>query len=177
MRETPHLYRYVGPKRIAERASDVPGGRPIRAPADVWAWIDATQQRPDRAGLLIATFVIDTHGVLLIADRRSEHVACAGRQTVLSAGEMTFQVSARTVEVVEVSNQSTRYCPEPETWPAVVVALASAGFAVPIGFSPCCEFRCCLACGQNNLVKGAIFECLVCGSALSPTYNCQTASG
>jgi len=65
--------------------------------------------------LLIVTFVIDQSGTLLVADRQSEHVACAGRQPVLSAGEMTFLVSGKVVEMAEVSNQSTGYCPEPES--------------------------------------------------------------
>ena len=35
------------------------------------------------------TFVIGVDGVLRVADRRSEHVACAGGGDVLSAGELT----------------------------------------------------------------------------------------
>jgi hypothetical protein len=167
------LYRYVGPKRIADRAIGVPGGTQIRSPADVLSWIVTNGKQLDRAGLLIATFVIDQFGTLLVADRQSEHVACAGQQAVLTAGEMTFLVSANTVEVFEVSNQSTGYCPEPESWPAVVDALSTAGLNSPSGFSPECQFRLCVACGQKNLVKNGQFECQVCDNELPASYNCQ----
>jgi hypothetical protein len=167
------LYRYVGPKQIAERAPDAPAGTPIRSPADVLAWVAASGQQPGPAGLLIATFVIDQHGTLLVADRHSEHVACAGGQPVLSAGEITFRIARESVEVAEVSNQSTGYCPEPESWPAVELALAAAGFSGPGGFTPCCTFRTCTHCGQKNLVKNGIFECQACGTELPAHYNCQ----
>jgi len=36
------------------------------------------------------TFVVDVDGVLRLAARRSEHVACAASGDVLSAGEITF---------------------------------------------------------------------------------------
>lgn len=170
---TTGLYRYIGPKGIAERSPDVPAGMPIRSPADVRAWVVASRQQPGGAGLLIATFVIDQTGTLLVADRHSEHVACAGRQPVLSAGEITFRITRQSVEVAEVSNQSTGYCPEPESWPAVASALVAAGFNVPDGFSPCCVFRSCTDCGQKNLVKDGVFECQACGEELPGGYNCQ----
>ncbi|CAM5508234.1 hypothetical protein STANM309S_03657 [Streptomyces tanashiensis] len=36
------------------------------------------------------TFVVGTDGILRLAPRRSEHVACAGGAMVLSAGEIGF---------------------------------------------------------------------------------------
>lgn len=135
--------------------------------------VAASGQQPGPAGLLIATFVIDQAGTLLVADRHSEHVACAGRQPVLSAGEITFRITRQSVEVAEVSNQSTGYCPEPESWPAVESALVAAGLSRPSGFSLKCHFRLCVACGQKNLVKDSVFECQVCGAELPTTYNCQ----
>jgi len=109
------LYRYVGPKQIAERATSTPAGTPIRSAADITRWILESDQTPGTDGSIIATFVVDAVGVLLVADRRSEHVACAGRQPVRSAGEMTFFVNGQEVEIAAVSNQSTGNCPEPES--------------------------------------------------------------
>jgi hypothetical protein len=43
--------------------------------------------------------VIDAKGNLLLAERCSEHVACAGGGPVLSAGEIFFRVSGESVKV------------------------------------------------------------------------------
>ena len=132
-----------------------------------------TDQDPDADGCVIATFVIDDAGTLLIADRRSEHVACSGGRPVHSAGEMTFELAAPTVRVIGASNQSTGYCPEPESWPAVAAALTATGLAGPTGFHSPCVFRQCVACGYHTLVKDMAFECGVCGRELPAEYNCQ----
>ena len=118
------LHRYVGPKGIADRARSQPPGYPIRSPADLRAWVQNRAQEVS-AGRVIATFVVSGSGLLRVADRRSEHVACAGGEPIRSAGEMTFAIGP-SVEIIEVSNQSTGYCPEPESWPAVAAALESA---------------------------------------------------
>jgi hypothetical protein len=78
---------------------------PIKNADDLQDWIKATGQRPDSQ--FVATYIIDKDGLLLIADRRSEHVACAGGKPVASADEMTFLVEGNQLEVIEVSNQST----------------------------------------------------------------------
>jgi hypothetical protein len=167
------LYRYVGPKRIADRVEPIPAGTPIRCADDLYRWIRDSEQELDADDCVIATFVIDANGVLLVADRRSEHVACAGRQLVLSAGELTIRSSDSTVVVIGASNQSTGYCPEPESWPAVATALRLAGLEAPAGFTLECVFRLCPKCGNKNLVKDSVFDCGVCGSSLPVAYNCQ----
>jgi hypothetical protein len=164
-----NLYRYVGPREIAERGAGQPGGTPIHSPGDLLRWVRGTNQ----ANPATCTFVVDADGVLLVADRHSEHVACAGGQAVRSAGELTIRVTGPKVEVVAVSNQSTGYCPEPESWPTVEAALAGAGLELPAGFDPACVFRRCLACGTKNLVKGGVFECGACSADLPTEYNCQ----
>ena len=168
------VYRYIGSKQIADRATSTPAGTPVRSAADVLGWVRNSGQRPRPDGCAVATFVVDTCGLLLLADRHSEHVACAGRQPVQAAGEITLRVADYSVEVVAVSNQSTGYCPEPESWPAVVTALTAAGLNPPAGFDPACVFRLCLRCGSKNLVKDAVFECGVCAAELPAAYNCQT---
>lgn len=165
------LYRYVGPKQIAERVGAGPAGARVRSAADVVAWVRSTGQQADR-GRVIATFVIDGDGELLIADRHSEHVVCAGGRPIRSAGEMTFALDDGAT-VAEVSNQSTGYCPEPESWSAVAEALARAGMNVPEGFTLACVFRLCESCGGKNLVKGGVFECGDCGAELPAAYNVQ----
>jgi len=167
------LYRYVGPKRIADRAGAEVAGAVVRRAEDVVAWARDSGQVLV-GGRVTATFVIDVTGELLIADRRSEHVACAGGRPVRSAGEMTFALDDG-VEAVEVSNQSTGYCPEPESWPAVAEALARAGLLGPGGFAPSCNFRRCEKCGSINLIKGGVLECGVCAAELPAAYNVQGA--
>jgi hypothetical protein len=167
------LYRYVGPKRIAERVDPAALGVPIRSPQDVLRWAKEAGQKAGADGLVIATFVIDEAGLLRVADRRSEHVACAGGRPVRSAGEITFVLEKGTAGVAAVSNQSTGFCPEPESWPAVAAALRQAGLSAPNGFSPACVFRRCLKCGSISVVKDAVFECAVCGSPLPEGWNCD----
>jgi hypothetical protein len=163
------LYSYVGPSEIAARERLAAGGHMVGRIEDVDAWLRDTNQEI-RDGSVIATFVIDDEGRLRIADRRSEHVACATGRPVRSAGELTFAVGPP-IEIVEVSNQSTGYCPEPESWPAVAAALSAAGFTPPAGFNPACLFRRCPACANITLIKDNALECGICGQTLPAGYN------
>lgn len=167
----PKTYRYVGPKKIADRVLTAAAGIRVESPKDVLQWIRQTGQELNAAGDVTATFVIDEAGWLPIADRRSEHVACSGGQPVRSAGEMTFTVTPRDVRVPWVTNQSTGYCPEPESWPAAREALERAGYAAPDGFSQEILFRRCPQCGSINIVKDQIFACGVCSTALPEDWN------
>ena len=165
------LYRYVGPRHIAERISPERTGVPVTSPGAVRAWVRESAQDLS-SGQVTATFVVDHTGALLIADRRSEHVACAGGRPVRAAGEITFRL-ATSVEVLEVSNQSTGFCPEPESWLAVAAALSGAGLVAPPGYTLACEFRRCAACGNITLIKHRVFECGMCRSELPVNYNVQ----
>lgn len=165
------LYHYVGPRHLADRATSGSPGTPICCAQDVLDWTQDTRQEP-AGGCVIATFVVDSSGLLLLADRCSEHVACAGGQPVLAAGEITFAITCR-VEIVAVSNQSTGYCPEPESWPVVAEALRRAGLVIPDGFSFVCVFRRCPECGGINIVKDGVFECAVCSCELPERCNVQ----
>jgi hypothetical protein len=165
------LYHYVGPKQIADRVKDGAAGYKIRSPEDVRAWVRNTAQNLSH-GTVIATFVVDASGLLTVADRRSEHVMCAAGQSVLSAGEITF-VIGDTIDISEISNYSTGYCPEPESWSAVAFALSQAMLVVPKGLTLVCEFRRCVACGNLTLIKDGAFDCGSCGMDLPATYNVQ----
>ncbi len=87
------------------------------------------------------TFVVGTDGVLRLAPRRSEHVACAGGDVVLSAGEISFMREADRWTVSEVSNQSTGYCPDVSSWAEVARALDAVGLGRPTGFTHEVVFR------------------------------------
>jgi hypothetical protein len=165
------LYHYVGPKNIAIKLRSAPAGAPVRTAADAISWIRQSGQQHDEEGNVIATFVVDANGDLRIADRRSEHFACAGAGDVQSAGEIAFSVTGDRIKVVWVTNQSTGYCPEPESWPAVQAALAHAGLAAPSGFSPALFFRLCEKCGSINVVKDGLSQCDVCSAPLPADWN------
>jgi hypothetical protein len=165
------LYSYVGPKRIAMRAPSAPAGVPVESPEDVRRWVRQAGQELNTAGNVIVTFVIDESGGLRIADRRSEHVTCAGGRSIRSAGEMAFTVRPNGVSVAWVTNQSAGYCPEPDTWPAVEAALARAGITPPDGFSQEFIFRRCPQCRSINIVKEGILECSVCSTPLPEAWN------
>jgi hypothetical protein len=165
------IYHYVGPAGIQARVAGRPAGTPVRSTADLLAWVRGTGQRPGTDGLIAATFVIDARGDLLLADRRSEHVACAGGGPVLSAGEMFFLVAGERVEVAEVSNQSTGFCPEPASWSAVAAALNRIGVVHPGRFTFEIVFRRCPACGERSVVKEGWLVCGVCGADLPAKWN------
>jgi len=165
------LYRYVGPKKIAECAPAAPAGVRVESPEDVRRWIRQTRQDVDAAGNVVATFVIDEAGWLRIADRRSEHLACAGGKPVRSAGEITFNIRRESVSVSWMTNQSTGYCPGPDSWPAVRAALARAGLPTPDGFSQAFDFRRCPRCGSINIIKDGVFECGACSTPLPEEWN------
>jgi hypothetical protein len=165
-------YRYIGSKRIAQAVIGHTEGAPIESIADLERWIQRTGQKPDQLGIVTATFVITEVGVLCLADRHSEHVACAGGKAVRSAGEMGFAFSADSWEVRDVSNQSTGYCPEPTSWPEVANALEAIPLPHPAHFTQVYHFRRCPDCHQLNLIKDGVFVCAVCDSDLPVEWNC-----
>jgi hypothetical protein len=167
-----NTYSYVGPPAIARCSTGSPLGRSVESAADVLRWVRETQQVLDQEQTVVATFVVDEVGRLRMADRRSEHVACAGRKPVQTAGEIAFRIDGPRVAVAWVTNQSTGYCPEPDSWPAVQAALERAGFNAPHSFSQEFNFRRCVNCGAINLVKDGVFECAVCAAPLPAEWNC-----
>ncbi len=164
-------YHYVGPVDIHARAKHAPPGVRVQSVQDLNAWVRSTGQQLGPAGRLPVTFVIDESGCLRVADRGSEHIACSGGQPVLSAGELFLSWGTSGPEVVEVSNQSTGFCPEPESWPAVAAALDRVGIRHPGQFTHEVIFRRCLACGERNIVKDGWFVCCICGRNLPQEWN------
>jgi hypothetical protein len=170
-RTVTRLYDYVGPADIRARAAGRPTGTRIDTLADLVAWLRQRGPRPNPEGLTAATLVIDSGGRLLLADRRSEHVACAGGGPVRSAGELFLRVEGDEAAVAEASNQSTGYCPELESWPAVAAALDRVGVPHPGRFTTAVVFGRCERCGKRNVVEDGWFVCGVCGAGLPERWN------
>ena len=164
-------YQYIGPVDLLELVKTVSKGDRISSSQDIMQWIEETNQNLDAENRIIATYIIDLNGNLLIADRHSEHVVCAGGENVLSAGEITFKVKGLEVKVVEVTNQSTGYCPEPESWPSVKAALENASLYAPVSFAREFIFRRCEKCGLLNIVKEEWFVCVKCEENLNKLWN------
>ena len=163
-------YRYVGPAEIAARVQSDCGGEVI----------DSVEKLKDSlcsmggyhsGESLTVTFVVGTDGILRIADRRSEHVACARGKVVLGAGEMTFGSIGDQPFVERVTNQSTGYCPEPESWATVAGSLDRIPVEHPDNFDPASVFRRCPSCSQINIVKDEWFVCGVCKFTLPASWN------
>ena len=167
-----HGYRYVGPAVLAEHARPGPGVIAVTSEQVLARWLFG---RPaDELGEPF-TFVVGLDGQLRLAPRRSEHVDCAAGQPVLAAGEMLFAREGARWSVSEISNQSTGYCPDADSWPAVAAALDRVGLAHPGDFTHKIVFRRCPACGQLNIVRDGHFACSVCDSALPAHRNISPA--
>ncbi len=171
------LYTYVGPAHIRTRAATLASGRKIESVQDLDGWMRQTGQRPNQEGIIVVTFVVDDQGDLRIADRGSEHIACSGGRPVRSAGEISFARTNKGWQLEEVSNQSTGFCPEPESWSSVAAALDRLGIQHPGTFTLEVIFRRCSACGERNIVKDGWFVCDVCGADLPMLWNFGEAEG
>ena len=165
-------YVYVGPDDIRRRAESAAPGAIIASRADLSAWIRSTGQASEGTGWIAATFVIDAAGRLRLADRHSEHVACAAGGPVISAGEVFLEAGRRgTWAVAEISNLSTGFCPEPESWPGVASALEAAELSHPGRFTTEIVFRRCPDCRERNVVRDGWFVCALCGADLPRDWN------
>jgi hypothetical protein len=173
LEKTSKEYKYVGPEHIRLSVINSPIGIQIKSQKDFKNWIEDTKQQPNNFGIIEATFVIDLEGYLRIADRHSEHVACSGGKNVLSAGEIFIISNNNKYEVVEISNQSTGFCPESESWFWVEQALEQIPLSHPGEFTLSFIFRRCTKCNQLNIVKGNLFICAVCNTELPSFWNCE----
>lgn len=163
------FYSYVGPEAHLLRALGGPGGAKVRSLHDLKVWL-RTHRSEIEDGLIPVTFVIDEDDDLRLAARRSEHVVCAAGRPVLSAGEIFFSTGEQP-QIVAVSNLSTGYCPEPESWPVVEAACSRVGVRPPKSFTSEFLFRRCTVCGERNLVKDRFFFCSICEAPLPLRWN------
>lgn len=167
------IYQYVGRQEFLETVAGSSTRKRIQKKTDVMSWMEETRQQPDEQNEVVATFIVDENGCLWIADRHSEHIACAGGRPVLSAGEITFRLE-KEVEVSAITNQSTGFCPEPESWPEVEKALKQIGFSNFDSFTTWFHFRRCNKCKSINIVKEAWFVCSVCDAELDIDWNFES---
>lgn len=166
-------YRYVGPVDLKVAVRPGSSGRRICSAADFEVWV------AERSAAELAepfTFVVGTDGVLRLAPRRSEHVACAGGEPVLSAGEISFTREAGRWAVGDVSNHSTGYCPDIESWLAVARTLDGIELGRPSYFTHEVVFRRCPACQEHNIVREDDFVCVFCGTDLPQAWNVDPAA-
>ncbi|MFB7270714.1 hypothetical protein [Streptomyces sp. NPDC056244] len=173
MNELGQGYRYVGPVELKAAVRPGSSGCRIRSAADFGSWI------AERSAAELAepfTFVVGMDGALRLAPRRSEHVACAGGDMVLSAGEISFMREADQWAVSEVSNQSTGYCPDVTSWSEVARALDDMEVGRPSGFTYEVVFRRCPGCQENNIVRENDFVCVFCGVDLPAARNVDPAA-
>lgn len=164
------VFSYVGPEEIRAAVADDPRGCVIGSAVALADWAATPEARADSGW---ATYVVSAQGELRVAPRRTEHVACAGGEPVRGAGELRVSDAG---EIVEISNNSTGYCPAEDTWPSVERTLEALGIAHPGDFTFTAVFRRCEACGQRNLVKDEWFVCGVCEAELSPRWNFDSPS-
>lgn len=74
------------------------------------------------------------------------------------------------------SNQSTGYCPDASSWPAVARALEQVGLPHPAGFTYEVVFRRCPQCQENNIVRERHYVCAFCDADLPPDWNVDTTA-
>ena len=160
-------YAYVGPAHILEAALGAPVGPAIRCRDDLLVWLKTAHHHDDDSPGW-ATYVVDLGGTLRLAHRRTEHVACAGGESVLAAGEVEFALDG---EVQFLSNNSSGYCPDVACLPAVLRALRVAGAGAPDAFTVSVPFRRCDACGERCTVKDNFYFCDLCEAPLSEAWN------
>ncbi|WP_372366240.1 hypothetical protein [Candidatus Uabimicrobium sp. HlEnr_7] len=156
------LYEYVGPRAIAENKKTCERVQ-VTCHEDIVKWTHHSK------GIIITTFIVDEQEKLWAADRHCEHVACARRNSVFAAGEMTFALDR--AEVTFITNQSTGYCPEVSSWNVISDVLAKTNMIFPSFFDKSFIFRRCVSCQQINIVKDDIYECAVCETSLNLEWN------
>lgn len=161
-------YQYVGPDDIRDIAKTQSPGATIQSLDDLTAWLASSPTERTADGNWIATFTVCENKHLRLAPRRSEHVACASGGPVLSAGEITIDVE---FAIAEISNQSTGFCPEPESWPIVESVLDRIGLNHPGHFTNAVVFRLCPKCNQRNIVKDSWYYCQLCDAKLPESWN------
>ena len=162
------LYHYVGPEEIRTKVAPLKTGRTILSLDDLKSWLKKQEAANET---IVATFVLDDKLELRLADRHSEHVACAEGRPVYSAGEIFFSCDSQFPEILEISNQSTGYCPDVTSWETLQGVLDSLGISHPGKFTLEVTFRLCPACGERNIVKDKWFFCALCNASLPLEWN------
>ncbi len=162
------LYEFVGPDRLRPDATaGIPRYR-LHPKARAPDLLSELEIRDLGMTELTLTYIVDQRGMVWVAERHVEHIACARGEPVLAAGELTVDLSVKEFEILAATNQSTGYCPEPECWHALAEALDAAGLDRPDGFEYAFRFGRCRKCRSITVIKEDDFSCAECGSELDP---------
>ncbi len=165
------IYPYVGNASLRDNLPPTSHRYHVMQSKALLQWLKETKQPNNIDNSLTVTFIIDFGNKLWINDRHSEHVLCANGEDVLSAGEMTFDVANTPVDIVSITNQSTGYCPEPESFRSVKLALNQTDLKYPLDFTTAYQFRLCKNCGTKNIIKDNWYVCAVCDADLNLKWN------
>ncbi len=157
-------YQYIGPIEILDRIDRESLGQAISSSKDLIDWLERMVYAQDFVTL---TYIVDQEGSLRIAPRETEHVACAGGNSVLAAGELTVEFIGNEVSVAEITNLSTGYCPSPSCWPAAKLALKKTDIQFPDYFTSSYIFGICDNCGNRQVIKDDVYDCYNCGETLT----------
>lgn len=169
------LYHYVGSSSIRASASLDTPRHSVSDATSIVTWAAQHLGFTSRDHQITFTYVVQPPSQLYLADRRSEHVACARGGAVLTAGEITFERDGSDLLLTETSNLSTGFCPESTSWPALSSALVAVGFPAIEGFTQPFEFRFCVPCQQTCVIKDDAYECLSCFGSLPREWNYPTS--
>ncbi|MBI4852423.1 MAG: hypothetical protein HY819_11560 [Acidobacteria bacterium] len=165
------LYKYLGKEENRVKSKIESGRQLLTNQEDVLNWLKKNGHKIGENKEITATFIVDKEERMWIADRNSEHVLCAKGEDVLSAGEITFCLIKNKIMISGITNQSTGYCPEPDSWPCVSISLDKVGLQHPAFFTSVFLFRFCYHCSSINIIKDDWFFCSVCNSSLSEQWN------
>ncbi|MEO1228023.1 MAG: hypothetical protein AAFZ18_03890 [Myxococcota bacterium] len=167
------LFDYVGPPDLVARARDGTGGLAVGSAVQLEAALASLEASIlEEHGWL--TYTVSSADVLHLAPRRTEHVECARGGPVSAAGEIRFAADGR---LLEVTNNSTGFCPDAVCWETVADVLSRLGLEVPERWTFEAIFRLCKQCGQRNLVKDDWFYCRACDAPLPAEWNFGSAKG
>ena len=169
------LYDYVGPASIRASASFDTPRHAVRDSKGIVVWATERLGFTNRDRQMTFTYVVQPLAQLYLADRRSEHIACARGGAVLTAGEITFERHGSDLILIETSNLSTGFCPESTSWPSLSVALVTAGFPAIECFTQPFEFRLCVTCQQTCVIKDDTYDCPSCFGSLPRDWNYPAA--
>ncbi|WP_009964699.1 hypothetical protein [Verrucomicrobium spinosum] len=170
------IYPYVGPAAIKEKVNMAAPRHEVTTADGLMKWaLDAGYFSPGTPSEVFTYTVLSGHH-LFIADRHSEHIACARGAPVECAGEIAFRRSKTGLVIEEASNLSTGYCPESSAWVALDLALKAAGFPGVQGFTTAFEFRYCQRCLQTCVIKDEVYECPSCLEPLPAEWNYATGA-
>lgn len=163
------LFPYRGPSRLVPASGARPAGVVVETALQFADLADDPSQERLGDGSVAFTYVVDQSNSLRVANRRSEHVVCAGGEPVLAAGELFVTPGRKGSWVVRASNFSNGYMPSEDSFMALKLALERARLPAPKGFDPAIAYRYCGRCMEAVIAETG--ACRVCQAALALKWD------